>query len=739
MLSEWTVSGNCQTKIFRMGSSTTTPCSNGFSYSRYTKKSHMPSLGLALVLLVSLVSPTSSCTEQEKSSLLQLLAGLSQDGDLTTSWRHGTDCCTWEGITCNQDRKVTDVSLASRGLEGPISPFLGNLTGLLRLNLSRNLLSGGLPLELVSSSSILVLDISFNRLTGGLSELPSSTPARPLQVLNISSNLLTGILPSTTWEVMKSLVVFNASSNRFTGQIPTTPCVSAPSFAVLELSFNQLSGNIPSGLGNCSVLKLLGAGYNKLSGTLPDELFKVTSLEHLSLPNNWLEGALDDISKLINLVTLDLGGNELSGNIPESIGGLKRLEELHLEHNSMSGELPAALSNCTNLVTIDLKANQFSGELTKVNFVSLSNLKKLDLLSNNFTGTVPESIYSCSKLTALRLSYNPFHGQLSEKIGNLKSLLFLSLANNSLTNITRTLQMLSSSRSLTTLYIGCNFLHETMPEDVSIDGFQNLQVLYINHCSLSGKIPDWLSKLPNLEMLFLQGNQLTGPIPEWISSLNFLFSLDISNNSLTGEIPSALMEMPMLESDNTAPKVFFELPVWNKNQFLQYLTPSAFPKELNLAMNNFSGMIPEEIGQLQGLFSLNLSSNRLSGEIPEQICNLTNLQMLDLSGNHLTGKIPAALNNLHFLSRFNISNNDLEGPIPNMGQFSTFPDSSFGGNPKLCGPMVANHCGSAEASPVSIDPIKQIGSEAIIFMTAFGVFFGVGVLYDQKVLARHFG
>uniref|UniRef100_A0A453NDY3 Uncharacterized protein n=1 Tax=Aegilops tauschii subsp. strangulata TaxID=200361 RepID=A0A453NDY3_AEGTS len=619
-------------------------------YSRYTKKSHMPSLGLALVLLVSLVSPTSSCTEQEKSSLLQLLAGLSQDGDLTTSWRHGTDCCTWEGITCNQDRKVTDVSLASRGLEGPISPFLGNLTGLLRLNLSRNLLSGGLPLELVSSSSILVLDISFNRLTGGLSELPSSTPARPLQV-------------------MKSLVVFNASSNRFTGQIPTTPCVSAPSFAVLELSFNQLSGNIPSGLGNCSVLKLLGAGYNKLSGTLPDELFKVTSLEHLSLPNNWLEGALDDISKLINLVTLDLGGNELSGNIPESIGGLKRLEELHLEHNSMSGELPAALSNCT------------------------------------------KSIYSCSKLTALRLSYNPFHGQLSEKIGNLKSLLFLSLANNSLTNITRTLQMLSSSRSLTTLYIGCNFLHETMPEDVSIDGFQNLQVLYINHCSLSGKIPDWLSKLPNLEMLFLQGNQLTGPIPEWISSLNFLFSLDISNNSLTGEIPSALMEMPMLESDNTAPKVFFELPVWNKNQFLQYLTPSAFPKELNLAMNNFSGMIPEEIGQLQGLFSLNLSSNRLSGEIPEQICNLTNLQMLDLSGNHLTGKIPAALNNLHFLSRFNISNNDLEGPIPNMGQFSTFPDSSFGGNPKLCGPMVANHCGSAEASPVSIDPIKQIGSE----------------------------
>ncbi|KAF7088818.1 hypothetical protein CFC21_091887 [Triticum aestivum] len=341
----------------------------------------IPFVGLVIVLLVSLASHTSSSTEQEKSSLLQFLAGLSRDGGLTVSWRHNTDYCTWKGITCNQDRKVTDVLLASQGLEGFISPFLGNLTGLLHLNLSRNSLSGGLPLKLVSSSSILVIDVSFNRLTGGLSELPSSTPPRPLQVLNISSNLFTGRFPSTIWEVMKSLVSLNASTNSFTGQIPTTPCVSAPSFAVLELSFNQLSGNIPQGLSNCSVLKLLSVGYNNLSGYLPDELFNVSSLEHLSLHSNWLEGDLNGISKLINLVTLDLGGNEFIGNIPESIGDLKKLQELHLDHNNMSGELPTALSNCTNLVTIDLKSNHFSGKLTKVNFISLPNLKKLIFFS----------------------------------------------------------------------------------------------------------------------------------------------------------------------------------------------------------------------------------------------------------------------------------------------------------------------------------------------------------------------
>ncbi|KAE8789675.1 hypothetical protein D1007_36104 [Hordeum vulgare] len=158
--------------------------------------------------------------------------------------------------------------------------------------------------------------------------------------------------------------------------------------------------------------------------------------------------------------------------------------------------------------------------------------------------------------------------------------------------------------------------------------------------------------------------------------------------------------------------------------------PSAFPKVLNLGINNFTGMIPQKIGQLKGLIFLNLSSNQLSGEIPEAICNLTSLQTLDLSGNHLIGKIPAALSNLHFLSKFNISNNDLEGSIPAVGQLSTFPNSSFDGNPKLCGHMLVNHCSSAKTPPITQRRKKKKG----VFALAFGVFFGgVAILF---LLAR---
>jgi len=659
--------------------------------------------------------------ELERTSLLQFLSELSQDAGLTKLWQ-GTDCCKWEGITCNQNGTVSAVSLPYRGLEGHISQSLGNLTGLQRLNLSYNSLFGDLPLGLVSSTSIIVLDVSFNQLNGDLHELPSSTLGQPLQVLNISSNLFTGQLTSTSWG-MQNLIALNASNNSFTGQIPSHFCNIAPSFAVLELSYNKFSGSIPPGLGNCSMLRVLKAGHNNLSGTLPHELFNATSLEYLSFSSNCLHGILDGthIAKLSNLVVLDLGENNFSDKIPDSIGQLKRLRELHLDYNSMFGELPSTLSNCTNLIAIDLKSNSFSGELSKVNFSNMPNLRTIDLMLNNFSGKIPESIYSCRNLTALRLSSNKFHGQLSEGLGNLKSLSFLSLANNSLSNIANALQILRTSKNLTTLLFGINFFNETIPDDAETYGFENLQFMDIGNCLLLGEIPLWISKLVNLEILVLNGNQLSGPIPTWIDTLDNLFYLDISNNSLTGEIPKELMNMPMLTSDKTAAHLdasVFDLPVYD-GPSRQYRIPIAIPKVLNLNTNKFTGLIPPEIGQLKALLSFDVSSNNLTGPIPPSICNLTNLLVLDLSNNNLTGKIPVALENLHYLSTFNISNNDLEGPIPTGGQFSTFQNSSFLGNPKLCGSMLGHQCDSADVPLVSTEGRDKKAIVAI----SIGVFF----------------
>nr|ADB85395.1 putative phytosulfokine receptor [Phyllostachys edulis] len=485
-----------------------------------------------MALLTIAPYPTTACTLQEELSLLEFLADAEPapdaGGSLAASWLNGTDCCRWEGITCGRNETVTHVSLSSKGLQGRISPSLGNLTGLLHVNLSCNSLTGSLPVELLYSGSIVVIDVSFNRLSGVLREIPSSTTKfRSLQVLNISWNFFRGHLPCTAWEVMNNLVELRARHNSFTGQIPASFCAGSPShFAVLDLSYNQFSGGIPAGLGNCSMLRVLRAGHNNLSGTIPHELFSASALEYLAFPGNGLQGKLNgaNIVKLANLTVLDLGKNGLTGEIPDSIGQLKRLEELHLDHNSMSGELPPALGNCSNLKLINLRGNSFSGELAKVNFSTLSNLRALDLFSNSFTGTIPGSIYSCSIIVALRLSSNNFQGQLSPRIRNLKSLSFLSLANNSFTHIMGTLRILKSFKYLSTLIIGSNFKGETIPEDQAIDGFEKLRILLMDNCQTSGEIPHWIENLTKLEILDLSNNRLIGLIPAWIKRLHLLYS-----------------------------------------------------------------------------------------------------------------------------------------------------------------------------------------------------------------------
>ncbi|KAF2943145.1 hypothetical protein DAI22_02g044700 [Oryza sativa Japonica Group] len=431
----------------------------------------------SLLLLLIVATSAMACVEQEKSSLLRFIAELSQDG-----------------ITCNEDGAVIEVHLASKGLEGQISPSLGELTSLSRLNLSYNSLSGSLPAELMSSGSIVVLDVSFNRLNGDLQELNPSVSNQPLKVLNISSNRFTGEFPSITWEKMRNLVAINASNNSFTGHIPSSFCSSSTSFAVLDLGYNQFSGNIPPGIGKCSALRLLKANANNIRGPLPGDLFNATSLEYLSFANNGLQGTIDDalIVKLINLVFVDLRWN--------------RFKELHICSNNLSGELPSSLGDCTNLVTINLRRNKLTGELAKVNYSNLPNLKTLDFASNHFTGTIPESIYSCSNLTWLRLSSNRLHGQLTKNIRNLNSITFLSLSYNNFTDIKNTLHILKSLRNLNVLLIGGNFMHEAMPQDETIDGFENIFGISIHDCALTGKIPSWLSKLGNLAVLDLSNN-----------------------------------------------------------------------------------------------------------------------------------------------------------------------------------------------------------------------------------------
>ena len=85
---------------------------------------------------------------------------------------------------------------------------------------------------------------------------------------------------------------------------------------------------------------------------------------------------------------------------------------------------------------------------------------------------------------------------------------------------------------------------------------------------------------------------------------------------------------------------------------------------LDLADNQLTGSIPDELGSLANLEVLNLNDNQLTGEIPTSLGSLANLQELHITRNQFTGTIPAELGSLTNLTILALGGNQLTGPVP---------------------------------------------------------------------------
>lgn len=716
--------------------------------------------GFLAVLLVILLACFAtcchgSCNQLDRDSLLSFSKAISGATVNNLNWSNsGEDCCLWDGVGCdsNNDR-VSTLLLPFRQLRGFIHPSVANLSHLTQLNLSHNWISGPLPDGFFTSLNQLnTIDLSSNRLSGEVSA-SGSLPVT-IQTLDLSSNHFNGTIQSSFLPTPLSLVSFNISNNSFTGPIPSSICTNSPSLLRLDFSFNDFHGQIPLGFGDCPKLEVLRAGFNNFSGPLPDAIYSSGTLKEIFLAGNKLSGPIaQGITNLTNLRILSLYGNELTGSIPRDIGNLSNLEQLLLHINKLNGPLPPSLMNCKSLRTLNLRVNSFTGELSALDFSKLLQLNTIDLGNNFFSGELPATLYSCKSLTAIRLATNQLKGEISPDIRALQSLSFLSLSNNSLTNITGAIRILMDCKNLSAIIFSKNFFGEVIPdaeETVESGGFQNLQVLGLGGCRFTGTIPAWLSKLRKLQVLDLSLNQITGSIPGWFGNLSNLFYLDLSENLLSGEFPIQLILLPELTSQRGEEESSnLELPVFvvpNNVSYnnMQYNQLDSLPPAIYLRNNSLSGNIPFEIGQLKFIHTLDLSYNKFNGSIPDQISNLTNLEKLDLSGNNLSGEIPASLKNLHFLSSFSVANNSLEGPIPTGGQFDTFSNSSYEGNAELCGPILQRSCTNRSA-PTRPSTRRTGPNKKLIVGLILGICFGIGfaltvvalwILSKRKILPR---
>ncbi len=457
----------------------------------------------------------------------------------------------WQGVTTNQDGRVTELELWSNNLVGTIPAELGNLTQLQLLHLQDNELSGEIPAQL-----------------GNLTRL---------QELDLAANQLTGSIPSALGN-LSGLTVLDLDTNQLSGPIPAQ-LGNLSNLRKLAISENGLSGALPVELGNLSNLAELYLWGNEFSGEIPSELGSLSNLRELSLQDNQLTGAIPpELGRLGNLEHLALWGNQLTGSIPPELGNLSSLRELWLENNQLTGAIPAQLGN-------------------------LSNLTELNLWENQLTGTIPSELGSLSHLEDLLFAGNDLTGEIPPELGNLATLELLSLSRNNLTG--ETPSELGNLDNLRGLWLYDNELIGAIPPELG--SLPNLKYLVLSDNRLTGAIPIELGSLPNLERLELGGNRLTGTIPAELGSLSNLWWLElggnqIGGNQLTGTIPSELGSLSNLQ-----------VLLLASNQLTGAIPPElgnlSNLQVLNLDVNRLTGPLPSSLTNLADLSEITFGDN----------------------------------------------------------------------------------------------------------------------------------
>jgi Leucine-rich repeat (LRR) protein len=204
----------------------------------------------------------------------------------TESWKNGTDCCDWDGVTCeNVSGYVIGLDLSCNNLKGKLHPnsTIFQLRHLQQLNFALNFAFN---------------DFYGSSMHAGIGDLANLTH------LNLSSCYLWGNIPSTI-SYLSKLVSLDLSSGGH-----------------MELKLNPFTWKIL--IHNATNLRELYLDHVDMSSITESSLSMLknlsSSLVSLSLASTGLHGNLsNDILSLPNLQKLDLSSNYyLSGQLPKS-------------------------------------------------------------------------------------------------------------------------------------------------------------------------------------------------------------------------------------------------------------------------------------------------------------------------------------------------------------------------------------------------------------------------------------
>ncbi|WKA11789.1 hypothetical protein VitviT2T_029253 [Vitis vinifera] len=314
------------------------------------------------------------------------------------------------------------------------------------LDLHSNLLQGPLP---TPPNTAFFFSVSHNKLSGEISSLICKVSS--MGILDLSNNNLSGMLPHCLGNFSKDLSVLNLRRNRFHGIIPQT-FLKGNAIRNLDFNDNKLEGPVPRSLIICRKLKVLDLGNNVINDTFPHWLGTLPKLQVLVLRSNSFHGHIGRSkikSPFMSLRIIDLAHNDFEGDLPEmylrSLKATMNVDECNMTRKYMGDsyyqdsvmvtikgleiEFVKILDTFT---TIDLSSNTFQGEIPK-SIGNLNSLRGLNLSHNNLVGHIPPSFKNLKLLESLDLSSNKLIGRIPQELTSLTFLEVLNLSQNNLT------------------------------------------------------------------------------------------------------------------------------------------------------------------------------------------------------------------------------------------------------------------------------------------------------------------
>ena len=281
-------------------------------------------------------------------------------------------------------------------------------------------------------------------------ELPTTIcNVTSLSVLDLSNNALSGALPNCFGNLADGLLYINLANNQFRGTIPTTFSRSCQ-LTNLNMDDNEFEGLLPPSLANCKHLKIFDIGNNKIGGTFPSWLYVLGELEVLVLKSNKLYGTISARSiedPFPKLRIVDLSNNQFTGHLPiQYFKNMKSTDHLYRFQNdtavfsfhyegavslNVKGTEYEVANNLHIYTAIDLSCNKFQGEIPKVTG-ELRWLALLNLSHNSLTGPIPSLLRNMKELQSLDLSSNQLTGAIPPQLTALTFLEVLNLSGNHL-------------------------------------------------------------------------------------------------------------------------------------------------------------------------------------------------------------------------------------------------------------------------------------------------------------------